>query len=396
MVILLLLAACTSRDSRLATAVVDTLPNGLITVHNTGPTTWTDSSHAWKFVEVARIDGTADTTSPLINPGTSAIDALGRIVVLEQSPVSIKIFERDGRLVRQFGREGSGPGEFRNPSLVAFDSLIVVDDPQLARLEVFDSTGRLLHEYPAPCCYYYGLWADDSGRAYARTAPADSTRSGAFVRINARTGATDTVEFDKLGEEKMWTIKAGDGSIRYGIPYAPHEVIGFTPTGHALHGWSSTYRYTELTQQGDTVRTVSRDWTPVERPESMRRARYDTMVNRAARQFGEATVRSAFHFGDIPAEAEAMRSMESDPAGRIWISVFTGDTLHREYEVFDSTGILLGLVRSPWPGDEYVQWRGEREVLTQGETEEGLPMLRIWALQDGRDGQGGRGGQVKR
>lgn len=385
------LAGCTSRDSRLATAVVDTLPNGVITVHNTAPAAWSDSSHAWRFVEVARIEGTADTTSPLINPGASALDALGRVVVVERSPVSIKVLERDGRLVRRFSREGSGPGELRNPSLVAFDSLIVVDDPQLARLEVFDSTGRLLHEYPAPCCYFYGLWADDSGRAYARTAPADSTRSGAFARIDARTGTTDTVEFDKLGEERMWTLKAGEGSIRYGIPYAPHEVVGFTPTGHALHGWSSTYRYTELTRQGDTVRVVTRDWTPVERPEAMRRARFDTLVKYAARQFGEATVRSAFHFGDIPAEAEAMRSVESDPAGRVWVAVFTGDTLHREFEVFDRDGVLLGRVRAPWPADEFVQWRGAREVLTQGETEEGFPMLRIWRLQDGQDGQDGPG-----
>src|SRR5574338_383285 len=125
---LMALAGCTSRDSRLASAVVDTLPSGTITVHNTAPAAWSDSSHAWHFVEVARIEGTADTTSPLINPGASALDALGRVVVVERSPASIKVLERDGRLLRRFSREGSGPGELRNPSLVAFDSLIVVDD----------------------------------------------------------------------------------------------------------------------------------------------------------------------------------------------------------------------------------------------------------------------------
>jgi hypothetical protein len=384
------LTACASRDSRPAAAVIDTLPNGTITVHNTGPSAWTDSSHAWHFVEVARIEGTADTTSPLINPGTSALDALGRVVVVERSPASIKVLERDGQLVRRFSREGSGPGELRNPSLVAFDSLIVVDDPQLARLEVFDTTGRLLHEYPAPCCYFYGLWADDSGRAYARTGPADTTKSSAFARIDPRTGTTDTIQFRKLGEEATWNLKAGQGAIRYGIPYAPHEVLAFTATGHALHGWSSQYRYSEVLSNGDTVRVVTRDWTSVERPEAMRRARFDTLSKYAAHEFGEAAVRAAFHFSDIPAKAEAMRSIESDPAGRIWISVFTGDTLHREYEVFDSSGVLLGSVRSPWPADEYVQWRGDREVLTQGETEDGFPMLRVWALRDGQDGQDGQ------
>lgn len=384
---LLLLAACSSRDARLATAVVDTLPGGTVTVHNTGPTHWSDSAHAWRFVEVARIEGTADTASPLMSPGPSVLDPLGRVVVVERSPVGIMIFERDGRLVRQFGREGSGPGEFRNPSVVAFDSLIVVDDPQLARLEVFDSTGHLLQEYPAPCCYFYGITADDSGRVYARTGPADSTKSSAFVRIDVRTGAADTIELGRLGDDQMWTLKSGEGTIRYGIPYSPHEVIGFTPTGHALHGWSSSYRWAEFTQRGDTIRRVTRDWTPVERPEAIRRAQFDTMVKRASRNFGEAAVRSAFHFSDIPAQAEAMRGIDSDPAGRIWVSVFTGDTLHREYEVFDSTGALLGRVQAPWPAAEFVQSRTVNEVLTQGETPEGLPMLRIWQLQDGQGGQ---------
>lgn len=383
----LALAACASRDSRLTAAVIDTLPNGTITVHNTGPTLWTDSANAWRLVEVARIEGTADTTSPLMEPGPSSLDPFGRIVVVERSPASIKVLTRDGRLIRQFGREGSGPGEFQSPSVVAFDSLIVADEPGLARLEVFDSLGHLLREYPAPCCYFYAISLDDSGRVYARTGSADSTKSGAFVRINARTGVADTIELDKLGDEKMWTLKAGDGSVRYGIPYVPQEVIAFTPTGHALQGWSSTYRWTEFTQAGDTVRIVTRDWTPVERPEAIRRARFDTLVKRAARQFGEAAVRAAFHFGDIPAEAEAMRSIESDPAGRVWVSVFTGDTLHREYEIFDSTGVLLGRLHAPWPADEYVQWRTANEVLTQGETDEGFPMLRIWRVQDGQGGQ---------
>ena len=393
---LILLAACTPRDSRPASAVIDTLPNGIITVHNIGPTRWTDSAHAWHFVEVARIEGTADTTSPLIEPSSAALDALGRIVVVDQSPLGIKILDRDGKLVRRFGREGSGPGEFRNPAIAAFDSLIVADDPELARVEVFDSIGVLLREFPAPCCYFGGTVMNDRGLVFAPTGSADCTKAGAFVRIDAWSGATDTIDLDRLGAEEIWFLKTPSGGIRIGIPYTGREVAGFTESGHLLHGWSDRFGWVEQDIRGDTVRVVTRDWTPVQRPETVRRARFDAMVAGLSRNFGEANVRAALHYGDIPAAAEAMLGIEGDPAGRIWVKVFAGDTLRTDYEVFDSTGVLLGRVTAPWSAREVVKWRTPGEVLTEGETSDGFPMLRMWALRDGRGGRGGQGGQVVR
>jgi hypothetical protein len=380
------LAACASRDSRVASPVIDTLPGGIITIHNTGPTGWTDSAGAWHLVEVARIEGTADTTSPLIEPGSAALDALGRIVVVDRAPLGIRILNRDGRLIRRFGRQGSGPGEFQNPAISAADSLIIVDDPGVARLEVFDSTGHLLREYPAPCCYFGGSVLNDSGLVFAPTGSADSTKAGAFVRINAWSGATDTLDLEKFGEQKFWFLKTPGGGIRIGVPYSGHELAGFTESGHLLHGWSDRYGWVEQDMRGDTVRIVTRDWTPVKRPEAVRRARFDTMVAGLSRNFGEASVRAALDYGDIPATAEVMLDLEGDAAGRVWVKIFTGDTLHTGYEVFDSSGVLLGQVNAPWPPRERVEWRTASEVLTEGETADGLPMLRVWRLEKvGRD-----------
>jgi hypothetical protein len=104
------------------------------------------------------------------------------------------------------------------------------------------------------------------------------------------------------------------------------------------------------------------------------------MVSGLSRNFGDANVRAALHYDDMPATAEAMLGIESDAAGRIWVQVFTGDTLHADYAVFDSSGALLGRVKAPWPPREWVQWRTVSEVLTEGETTDGFPMLRIWKL----------------
>jgi len=378
-----LLAGCGSGDSALGTPSVDTLPGGTVVVKNSRPTRWADTSFGWHFSEVARLTGTIDSTSPLINPAWSALDAEGRFVVLEQGPLSIRIFDRSGHLVRSFGREGSGPGEMRSPIINAFGRYIVVDDPRLARLEVFDTTGELLREFPAPCCYYWTAAADDSNRVLLPMSPGgDSTVSAAFIRIDVRSGAADTIYLPRLGVQKMWTLKSGDGQIGYGVPYSPSHLSAFTARGTIIHAWSGSYRWTEMTMQGDTVRMVSKEATPVERPEAIRRARFDTIVAQASRTFGAAAAHEAMHFSDIPATAQPMGRIDADPAGRLWVQVFTGDTLHPSFDVFDAEGAWLGQVSAPWPSRENVAWWGRDEVLTQGETGEGLPMMRIWRLDD--------------
>lgn len=382
----MLLAACATRDSR-PTTVIDTLPSGVITVHNSAPAAWSDSGHAWRFREVARIIGTDGAASALINPRSSALDPLGRIVVVEESPLSIRILSRDGQIIRAFSRGGSGPGELRSPTVGVIGPLIVADDPQLGRLEVFDSTGKLLHEYPAPCCYGYPIAVDGNNHAYIRTGDAaDSTLGAMFVRIDVTSGVADTIRLPKLGEPKSWNFSGPQFKVSYGIPYSPHEVVAFTAAGRLLYGWSADYRWAELGFGRDTARLVSKDWTPVERPEPIRRARFDTLAGYASRRFGEAEVNRVFDFSDIPVNAQAMQNLESDPAGRVWVSIFTGDTVYSHYDVFDSTGAWLGRLRAPWHAHEQVTWRTADEVLTRGETEEGYPMLRIWRMQRGQGG----------
>jgi hypothetical protein len=54
----------------------------------------------------------------------------GRIVVANSGSADIRVFGRDGALVRVIGREGDGPGEYRNPNLAGRgpgDSLVVYD-----------------------------------------------------------------------------------------------------------------------------------------------------------------------------------------------------------------------------------------------------------------------------
>ena len=103
----LFLAACSSGDYRtgahLATTVIDTLPNGTVSV----PTRWTDTN-GWRLVETGRIGGDADSANSLTRPQSLALDGAHRLYVSDLRPVVVKEFGPDGR-----GTAGGDPLPYR-------------------------------------------------------------------------------------------------------------------------------------------------------------------------------------------------------------------------------------------------------------------------------------------
>jgi hypothetical protein len=58
-------------------------------------------------------------------------------------------FSKDGKFVKEFGKKGTGPGEFDGPHALAFDSKgrLFVGDRSNNRIEVFDQNGKFIAEW---------------------------------------------------------------------------------------------------------------------------------------------------------------------------------------------------------------------------------------------------------
>jgi sugar lactone lactonase YvrE len=58
-------------------------------------------------------------------------------------------FAKDGRYLQEWGRKGSGPGEFSEPHTIAIDSRgrLFVGDRENNRIQIFDQQGRYLDEW---------------------------------------------------------------------------------------------------------------------------------------------------------------------------------------------------------------------------------------------------------
>ena len=102
-------------------------------------------------IEVFREDGTFVRhfgTGQLRGPWRVAVNNK-RVYVVEYLNYRIVIFTLEGQLIDTIGSEGSGPGQFNNPSAVAFspDGDMYVADGYNHRIQVFDSDGVYQREF---------------------------------------------------------------------------------------------------------------------------------------------------------------------------------------------------------------------------------------------------------
>jgi hypothetical protein len=84
-----------------------------------------------------------------------AFDGRGNLYVFDRGPglgsdLRMLVFDRSGRFVREFGRAGDGPGEFRRPRVYAVtqDGNTIVGDWRA--YQVFDDTGEFVRRIRPP------------------------------------------------------------------------------------------------------------------------------------------------------------------------------------------------------------------------------------------------------
>jgi len=86
----------------------------------------------------------------LARPTGLALDRpSGRLYLVDTGSHEVKIFARDGALLKRFGRRGTGSGEFNYPTMIWMNdsSELLVTDSLNFRIQVFDSAGNFLRKF---------------------------------------------------------------------------------------------------------------------------------------------------------------------------------------------------------------------------------------------------------
>lgn len=376
----LCLAACAGDAP--GTTTTRTLPNGVLLVANDGTGAWT-SLTPWRAVEELRI-GRADGAGPEVLAGPMALetDASGNLYVLDVIAMEVRAFAPDGRHLRSFGRDGSGPGEFRRPAGMVRgpDGTLWVFDPGNARFTVYDTAGMLRETRPRNLRGSSIPWPGRIDRA-ARLWDTDAAGAATILvweEVDG-TGAGRASLPEHRREE--FSVAAGGVTHQAPVPFTPLLHWALDADGRAWAGVSDRYRLVHFVPGGDTLRVVELTAEPV----SVAPAERTTAIEELS-WFTQNGGR--VDAGRIPAQKPAFTDIRVDDHGFVWVSPsLPAGSSRSAFDVFDPEGVHQGrltlpIALEPWSP---VIIRGDR-LYTAVLAPEGHPQVMVFRLE-GRPGR---------
>ncbi|MFQ5745069.1 MAG: 6-bladed beta-propeller [Acidobacteriota bacterium] len=244
------------------------------------------------------------------------------IFVLDPQVPTVRVHDYDGHYLRDIGREGDGPGEFRNPRSVAVaaDGRLFVKEQ--ARIGVFSPEGEPL-----------GTWPVNTG--FSSGTPMVMTVDGVLYFHDLTERGNDITEWQHgmraVGPDGVYgepvrvphleyppyqliTRFPGGGMTSFTIPFSAGPVWAMAPSGAMIAGVPSDYRF-EVHFPDGSVTVVEKTWepVPVERDEAKwNRARITANQRRNNPDW-------SWDGPPIPDKKPAYSQLAPDHSGRIWV-----------------------------------------------------------------------------
>jgi len=293
------------------------------------------------------------------------VDNDGNIYILDRKERKVRIFDRTGKFLKQFGKEGQGPGEMSMPlSLqITHKNELVVTDALNQRLSFYSLQGEFLR-------------ALSTANALGLSLPVFDTQGNIVAQQVVPPGSGETrimQEARKYDGElnTLFTIASIDISSVIQGKINPYQFIIFYQLGKDDSIFFSNYEEYEikvLNPKGKLVKRILKDYDPVKVTEKDKEEFMERLP-------GEADpVRDRIEF---PKEFPPYQNFTLDQQGRLFVRTFERGKKEGEYflDVFDSEGQYIAKI--PFKGEPRV-WKTQR-LYAVDEDEDGFQLLRIYS-----------------
>ncbi len=362
-----------TKPSEFWQAEIDTVGDTVV-VHTVSGSVWGDTAELVPGVAIGVLEGPDEYIFGSIQ--SLAVGNSGSIYVFDQQVPAMRAYSADGEYMFDLGREGAGPGEFKQPDGLAVlpDGRVIVRDPGNVRITVYSPSGEFLEDWRHPGGGGFNtsrqFYVDTAGNSYPmvlmdREAQIIDWRYG-LARISSTGEHTDTVAAPTWNYELPRVVARSENSSSSNrVPYNPDVTWTFSPLGYMVGGLSTDYRI-DLFKPNQSVLRIERDWisVPVKREEKAERRR------RITQNFKRRFPGWKWNGPSIPNTKPPFRGIFVDDGGRIWVTVsqkgratMTAEEVRaaeelsgrpqlrfREplgFDVFEPDGRFLGYVRVP-------------------------------------------------
>lgn len=249
-----------------------TTEGGVTTVRNESGSLW---GGAARLVEEASIGVDAGDDAYMLGRVRSIAASDERIYVIDSQVPALRTYDWNGVHVRDLGREGEGPGEFRSPSSVGVDAQgrVWLHDQIMQRIVVFTPDGEPLTTLSLGGARISGsrdsMVLAPQGIAYVLdiVRPEEPAASGDELRIVWRPHDMEGVAGDPIDiprdENPAYLEARSSNAVRVqAIPFQPNGDATFAASGVLVTGHPSAYAF-EVRHPDGRVMRIERSWTPV-------------------------------------------------------------------------------------------------------------------------------------
>ncbi len=261
--------------------------------------------------------------------GGAEVTSDGRIIALDSKDKKIKIFDAAGQKLKEFGREGQGPGEWTSPIVLQLisDREIMVSDAGNRKLVYLDLEGKMLKEvsYARKLAMMKII---DAGGQYV------GCEMGMEGNSIAYTIAKYDAEFNQLFkiETLLMSIPVGGGKIN------PFDVVNnFCLDSHKniIYSRMTSYEIKYFTPDGQLFRIVRKEYKPQPFTEKDKEEMLKQMPENTGVNFRELL--------DFPATYPAMSSFLVDELDRLYVRTYEKGKTKDSYsvDVFSPEGKLI-------------------------------------------------------
>ncbi|MFG0253411.1 MAG: 6-bladed beta-propeller [Phycisphaerales bacterium JB038] len=275
----------------------------------------------------------------------------GTLFVLDGLSRTIRVFDRDGAEVREFGGRGQGPGEFEQPGRLAWgpDGDLWVLDLRNGRLTAFGPEGELRSTHrpsDLPILFPFALsfsgpnrvqWVGVSSPDPARPAAAwveTELADGAFTPLDHN--ALPLVEWPLLFEDRD-----DETALVLPVPFSGEPLFGFDPLGRLWYNYSGDAVLYRWSTSGDVEFTLSTDPAPTPVTDSDREAALAREELAEVRdRLGDVAVSEMASL--IPANKPYYGAFFFDDVGSLWVMHAGASASHpetRRVDVYSMDGV---------------------------------------------------------
>lgn len=203
-----------------------------------------------------------------------AVDRDGDIYVYDRQVPVLRKYGPDGSYLGDLGREGGGPGEYKNSDgglAVLPDGRLALRDPGNARIQLYTTDGEPAGSWRIRGGFYTGrrMVADSGGGIYTSVlldpeADVRDWRMGLVRYVDGEPGDTfpaPDFDYEEARVEARRKTERGASVSVTNVPFSPREFDAFSPRGYWVGGVSD--RYAVVLFKPDGVVRIEKDWRPV-------------------------------------------------------------------------------------------------------------------------------------